>query len=407
MDRSRKLRFAVWIIVIGIWAGLNYYIGCRGWQIFGQLIQDDYHLYWGCLAFLALSYIFSRMHGIYVPGVSYVLNWIGSYWMAAFVYILIALLMVDTVQWLDGWLGLIPAALKPEPVATALVVVVFIALLLIYGSIRAHRPVCRQYHINIAKPVENLEQLHIVMVSDLHLGHIVHNKRLAGLVKQVNCRQPDIILLLGDVIEEDVRPFLEQGMLNTLRKLTARLGVFAVMGNHEYTGGQYQQAMACLEAAGITILLDKCQLIDNSFYLVGRDDRHRRHRLELEEITAGIDHRFPIILMEHNPADLSGARANGIDLQLSGHTHRGQFWPIQLFTERIFETDWGYLSKDGLQLIVSCGFGTWGPPIRIGSTPEMVEIFVTFGENVSVNRFSVPNNTAASATDWPVCAHHF
>jgi hypothetical protein len=80
---------------------------------------------------------------------------------------------------------------------------------------------------------------------------------------------------------------------------------------------------------------------------------------------------------------------------------------INLFTERIFETDWGYLCKDGLQLIVSCGFGTWGPPIRIGSTPEMVEIFLTFGENVSVDQFSVPNHTATNAADWPVYAHHF
>lgn len=383
MDKDKKIKIIVWILFIVIWAGLNYYIGARIWQIFGHFIPDYQYGYWGGLAFLAVSYIIGRLQNVFYWGkVSKGLYWIGSYWLAAFFYILLILLVSDVIKCLDNWFGFIPAVLKANQVIVALIVGAIIVILLIYGSCKANKPVLRQYRINIAKPAANLKQLHIMMISDLHLGHIVNNRRLEALVKQVNQRQPDLILLLGDVIEEDVRPFLEQGMLANLKKLTPRLGTFAVLGNHEYTGGQYQQIVACLKEAGITVLCDQWQLISDSFYLVGRDDRFRRQRLSLEQVMAGIDHKLPIILMDHNPADLKGARTNQVDLQLSGHTHRGQFWPIQLITGRIFEIDWGYLNKDGLQLIVSSGFGTWGPPIRIGSTPEIVEIFISFGEPV-------------------------
>jgi len=94
----------------------------------------------------------------------------------------------------------------------------------------------------------------------------------------------------------------------------------------------------------------------------------------------GVNHQLPIILMDHNPIDIEESRHNRVDLQLSGHTHAGQLYPLNLFTKKIFVLDWGYLRQEDMQIIVSNGFGTWGPPIRIGNRPEIVEIFVQFGE---------------------------
>ncbi|HOV43194.1 MAG TPA: metallophosphoesterase, partial [Syntrophothermus lipocalidus] len=96
---------------------------------------------------------------------------------------------------------------------------------------------------------------------------------------------------------------------------------------------------------------------------------------------AGIDRSRPIILMDHQPIDLDEALNEGVDLQLSGHTHLGQLFPNRFVTRRVYEVDWGYLRKDNLQVIVSCGFGTWGPPIRVGNHPEIVVINVRFGCN--------------------------
>ncbi len=96
----------------------------------------------------------------------------------------------------------------------------------------------------------------------------------------------------------------------------------------------------------------------------------------------GVDTSNPVLLLDHQPQNLDEAEKLGIDLQLSGHTHKGQFFPNNLITNRIFENDWGYLHKESLQVIVSSGFGTWGPPIRIGNKPEIVEILIRFSKPI-------------------------
>jgi predicted MPP superfamily phosphohydrolase len=133
-----------------------------------------------------------------------------------------------------------------------------------------------------------------------------------------------------------------------------------------------------MEEADITVLRDSYQLIADSFYLVGRDDAHNSNRKELDTVISGIDKSLPVILMDHNPSYLEDGDNAQIDLQLSGHTHQGQFFPLNLVTDKVFEVDWGYLQKDHMQVIVSNGFGTWGPPIRVGNRPEIVEIFIKF-----------------------------
>ena len=101
-------------------------------------------------------------------------------------------------------------------------------------------------------------------------------------------------------------------------------------------------------------------------------------RKPLEEILKDTDRALPIILMDHNPEKLFEAVQQNVDLQLSGHTHGGQFFPATLVPKIIYEKDWGYLKKDNFQLIVSSGVGTWGPPIRIGSNSEIVQVNIGF-----------------------------
>jgi len=122
-----------------------------------------------------------------------------------------------------------------------------------------------------------------------------------------------------------------------------------------------------------------------SFYIVGREDTasnrfYQQDRKKVSELTENIDKNLPIILIDHQPKELQQAYESGIDLQLSGHTHRGQFFPNHIVTRRIFELDWGYLDRDGLHVVVTSGYGTWGPPIRIGNKPEIVNIRMRFSE---------------------------
>ncbi len=117
--------------------------------------------------------------------------------------------------------------------------------------------------------------------------------------------------------------------------------------------------------------------------IIGRDDRSsarltNKPRKTVHELLQGVNLEKPLLVIDHQPFDLQEAKDAGIDLQLSGHTHRGQFFPNQFITSRLYEIDWGYMKKDNFSVIVSCGYGTWGPPIRIGNAPEIVDVHVHF-----------------------------
>jgi len=125
-------------------------------------------------------------------------------------------------------------------------------------------------------------------------------------------------------------------------------------------------------------------VVKNSFTIVGREDRSynrgsARRRKSLEELMKGVDRSLPVILMDHQPFALEEAVSHSVDLQLSGHTHHGQLWPFNFITKRVYELSWGYLKKGATHIYVSCGVGTWGPPVRTGNRPEIVNIKLSFG----------------------------
>ncbi|HET7152240.1 MAG TPA: metallophosphoesterase, partial [Candidatus Kapabacteria bacterium] len=103
-----------------------------------------------------------------------------------------------------------------------------------------------------------------------------------------------------------------------------------------------------------------------------------KQRKPLEELMRSVDKQRPVILMDHQPFRLEEAVQNGVDLQLSGHTHHGQLWPFNFITKRMYEVSWGYKKKENTHFYVSCGAGTWGPPIRTGNTPEIMHIRLSF-----------------------------
>jgi len=192
----------------------------------------------------------------------------------------------------------------------------------------------------------------------------------------------DIVLLPGDVVDEDIAPVIKQNLGETLRKIRSKFGTFAVTGNHEYIGG-VEPAVRYLSEHGLTMLRDAAVKINGGIYIVGREDisfnrASGRKRKSLEELMSGIDKSFPIIMMDHQPFHLEEAERNGVDLQLSGHTHHGQLWPFNFITKKVYEVSWGYKKKGNTHIYVSSGAGTWGPPVRTGNSPEIVFLQLTF-----------------------------
>jgi predicted MPP superfamily phosphohydrolase len=171
---------------------------------------------------------------------------------------------------------------------------------------------------------------------------------------------------------------IDEYRAGNLGRLSAPLGVWAVTGNHEYIGGDLEEFSKRVEADGIRLLMDEAVLIADAFYVIGRKDRSAARRGEgrkpLGELTEGLDRGLPLIVADHQPFNLEEAEAAGVDLQVSGHTHNGQIWPGPLVIKGLYENGYGLLYKGKTAVVVTSGFGTWGPPLRLGTRAEIVFI---------------------------------
>ena len=314
--------------------------------------------------------------------------WVGSFWMAFMVYLLIFFLCKDFLFASNRLLHWMPHVIADNPhkmnVISTVVIMITTAVIVFAGHLNSISPVVKKFDISIDKPAGNVKKLNVVMVSDIHLGIIISNSRLRTLVHSINELEPDIVLLVGDIVDEDITPVIEQNLGETLRNIKARYGTFAITGNHEFIGG-VEKAVAYLKDHNIRVLRDRYVLIDNAFYLAGREDRSVERfngttRKSLSEILKDVDASLPVILMDHQHNDIDEGGRAGVDLQLSGHTHHGQLWPFNHITSAIFSVSYGYKKINNTHVYVSSGYGTWGPPVRTSSRAEIVNIHIRFKE---------------------------
>ncbi|MBU3153391.1 metallophosphoesterase [Clostridium estertheticum] len=383
-----KLMLLVVALFFFLYGGINYYIGLRGWQNLGSHISFlNNKVYWIVIALIASAYIISMILSSYIPSVVLnTLNIVGSYWMGIMFYLILVLPTIDLIKFLNSKISFIPRNINEATnfsLVVSLVVVVFLTSLMAYGTWSARSPKVTKYDLNVNKTSSDLKTLKIIMVSDIHLGLVVDNKRLTVMVNKINELNPDIVLIPGDIIDSSLEPFVKQNMSDNFKRLKSKYGVYACLGNHDEMGSSVEEIVKTFNDSGIKVLRDKAILINNSFYVIGRDDisqesQTKIKRKNLSDIIEDLDKSKPLILMDHQPRDFADTQKNGIDLQVSGHTHRGQLFPANLITNLIFEIDYGYLQKNNSNFIVSSGYGTWGPPIRIGSRSEIVEINIDF-----------------------------
>jgi len=370
-------------LFFALYGGIGFYIGLRGAQWLAAVLPRPVPPgpYWAAVALFALAFPLARLAGGHLPlWAAEGLARIGAWWLTAIVYLFPALLVADLARLVYRGMRLLAPGALPDlhfGKAAGGVLLAAYAIVLLYGTWAARTPVVTRYEVTIPKAAGPYRELNVVLVSDTHLGLIIGRSRLERLVADVNRLGPDLVLLAGDIIDDDFRPFRARGMAGVLRGLNAPLGVYSVLGNHDAGARDLPTFRAAMAEAGVRLLVDEWVLVDGAFYVVGRNDRSRRPA-PLESVLEGVDRSKPILLLDHQPDRLDDAVAAGVDLQVSGHTHRGQVWPGRLLTGRIFAVDWGYLRKGGTQFIVSQGWGTWGPPIRVGSRSEIVQIRIRF-----------------------------
>ncbi|NVO01454.1 MAG: metallophosphoesterase [Bacteroidetes bacterium] len=378
--------FIIFISIILLVHGLvNYYIYARGVQAFQLFPKSKLFFQIGFIV-LALSYIIGRVLERAAPGIfSQIFVYIGSYWFAAMLYFFLLIVLVDLIRVFNYFVPFYPGFIANSILKTKAIVgflsIAIVAIIITIGYFNAKNTKIKTINLKFAKHSEQFKNLNIVVASDIHLGTIIGKSRLLNLVNKINDLKPDIVLFAGDVVDEDIRPVIDQDLGQLLLRIESKYGVFAITGNHEYIGGA-EEACKYLSAHNVQMIRDTVIKVGDIF-IAGREDkdivRHTgKQRKTVKELLQGIDKTKPIILLDHQPFDMMSAVTENVDLQLSGHTHSGQLFPFNFVTGKMFEEDWGFLKKGNTNFYVSCGFGTWGPPIRIGSHSEIVNFKIEF-----------------------------
>jgi predicted MPP superfamily phosphohydrolase len=312
-----------------------------------------------------------------------ILNIIGGFWMGYMLYAFLLSIVSDIslpIFRLSGIITIENVHLFKK--WSFIITLTISSVLIIGGFINAIIPVVKKYNIVINKPAGNVKNLRIAAVSDIHLGSIIRKRsliKLSGMLKKLN---PDIVFLLGDIVDGEIGPVIRDDLLKYFTCPKCKDGLLAITGNHEYIGGA-SITIPYIEKHGIRILKDEVVILDGGIQIIGRIDRdgfrfNGKPRLPLEDIIKQVDQTKPIILLDHQPLKLADTEKAGVDLQLSGHTHNGQLWPLNYITRMIYEVSYGYKRKGNSQIIVSSGFGLWGPRIRSGSRSEVLLIDITF-----------------------------
>jgi predicted MPP superfamily phosphohydrolase len=278
----------------------------------------------------------------------------------------------------------------PYSAKTRLCVVAFVAaasvIITLAGAWNANNPVIVRHQIrgdDFSNMADGDFSLRIALLSDIHLGRLTGPRYLGKLVSLVNDASPDIVLILGDTVDgpEFLRDEAKKtASMNLLSSFKSKFGTWAVMGNHDYYAG-HAAVENFFAGTDVRLLVDEAEIMDGKFVLVGRDDRagssYGRARKSISDIVSPVtsgDTRYPLIIMDHQPFGLGDAADAGALLQVSGHTHRGQLFPVNFIVARIYEKSYGLYKKENTYYYISSGAGVWGTPVRTVGRPEAVII---------------------------------
>ena len=284
----------------------------------------------------------------------------GSLWTIFIIYTSFIALVIDITR-----------LIFPKFQCTTLHACIISTALLAYGHYNYCNPDIVPLDITVEKPMEG--SLKIAVISDLHLGHGTGKSTLKRFVNIVNNQNPDLILIAGDLIDNNVGAVRAEHLEEELSLLQAPQGIYMAPGNHEYISG-YEECEEFLKHTPIKMLRDSVVNLSCGAQLLLRDDVFNKQRLKIKKILALADNNRPTILIDHNPREIGKKNELGIDIQISGHTHHGQVWPGNYITDYIYEQSHGYRKWSHSHVWVSSGLSLWGPPIRLGTNSDIAII---------------------------------
>ena len=317
---------------------------------------------------------------IFVINNAFLIYGLSEFWHERFhVY-----LVVSTLQGFMFYAGLITAVItlvyvyilkqKYHPIlmrAVAAVIYVGIVGLAVFN---AYSPVVHHLEVTTDKPLN--KPMQIALVSDTHLGRWFGNRQIDKMVKLINAQSPDVVVIAGDVMNDSTAAYDNTNMHEHLSQLRAPLGIYATLGNHDYSGNQVAIAKA-FERAGIQVIDNKSVWLDDSVLLIGRSDETDPARPAATDLLSDVRADKPVIFLEHSPADLAQIKGLPIDLHLSGHTHGGQIFPLTTLLKWFTPLVYGAKQLEGTQFLVTSGYGIGAVPFRLGTRSEIWLITLT------------------------------
>jgi predicted MPP superfamily phosphohydrolase len=372
LEMSERMRFLVFFsIVMGIWLACHLYLGWRLWSLppFASL-KGHRALILG-LTVLYVSYPIGRIlyhHGW--PRLGTALEYGGGVWMGTLLLLLFSLGVID----LFTLFGLV---LKPwvVPLRTAAIAVALVLAVIAWigGYVRP-----RTVELEVALPnlPSSADGLVVAHLTDLHLGALIGEKRLRSVIDQIDSMEPDIVVVTGDLVDGDAGTV--ENMVPSLRTLTAPLGVYSILGNHETYAGP-ERCRKLMRDSGFVVLDNAAVEAAPGLWIAGVPDSGRGPGTDgldgaLEDAVAEVGKDGAVIFLQHSPGNEQATAAAGAGLMLNGHTHGGQIWPFHFMVLRTYPHIAGVRKVDGMTQVVSRGAGRWGAPMRLFAPSEIYRI---------------------------------
>lgn len=285
----------------------------------------------------------------------------GSVWMGFLLYSVMLLIVADLAKLAIPTMGHVLWYVLPAT-----------CVILLCGYFNYRHPKVEHIEVSVGKEFDGGD-LRVVAISDVHLGYGTGIKSLERYVELINAQHPDLVLIVGDLVDNSIKPLIDKPFDKVLSGITAPLGVYMVPGNHEYISG-IDKVSDSLKETPITLLRDSVVTLPNGVQIIGRDDRANRHRKSLEELLSRTAADRPAIVLDHQPYALAEANSLKVDMLLCGHTHHGQLFPFNLLVDCMYDQGHGYRKWSNSHIWVSSGLSLWGPPFRIGTNSDMAVI---------------------------------
>lgn len=380
----------------------NIYVIFRGLKWMGAC-NGFFSRRWFKIAFaLVYSVIASSLvTGFFLPasGLQRIARMTGNIWLGVFLYIFMFMAIADIIKTILKHSSGRPKAwfTRKGFVIIGGIVAACIIGMSMYGVINAGIIRVAEYDVSIEKSVPSGD-LNIVLVADIHMGYSIGSRFVERMVDKINSLDPDIVCIAGDIFNNEYDALDDPDAITSLLAgIKSRYGTYACYGNHDiseqilagftfdYGGVKLSDPRMdeMLENAGIILLRDEPVLVNDEFYVIGRRDEHRpgnedNSRLSPGELMKGIDNSKPVIMIDHEPKGLSEIAQSGVDLDLSGHTHAGQVFPVNIIVGITSENSWGHKTIGNMHSIVTSGVGFFGPSMRTFTDSEVVRIHVDF-----------------------------